>query len=370
MGVPSTSLAAAVIGPLPLPAGPAATAPQPEASALPFSVVVPLYNKARFVRSSLGSVLAQTFGRFEVLVLDDGSTDGGAELAEGLADPRVRVVRQANAGVSVARNKAIALARGEWVVFLDADDWQHPQFLATLRATQRAYPQADCVASRFVEFADEGAEPPPCWALPPEPPRVELIGDLALRWMRGPTLFTGSVAVRRRLLEQLQPCFQPGESFGEDLELWFRISERTPIALIHAPLAAYRVSVGGSLSDARRPRCLPPWVDRLRGRVQARGFDPQRRRSALVLVDHLSLNMAREAIAAGERGAAFALLAGALRAVAGRRWWVTAVMALCCPRRLAARVQQRSALVLAPGGQPAPGLAPPTPLIPPAAHHT
>jgi len=345
-------------------------APQADPSILPFSVVVPLYNKAPFVLGSLGSVLAQTFGRFELLVVDDGSTDGGADLAEGLADPRVRVVRQPNAGVSAARNKAIELARGEWVVFLDADDWQHPQFLATLRATQRAYPQVDCVASRFVEFTGAGTAPPARWPVPPGPPRIELIEDLAARWMRGPTLFTGSIAVRRRVLQQLQPCFQPGESFGEDLELWFRISERTPIALVHAPLAAYRVGVADSLSDGRQPWCQPPWVDRLRRRVRARGFDPRRRRSALRLADQLGLNMAREAIAAGERGAAFALLMGARHAMAGRRWWVTAAMALCCPQGLAARILHRGPPVPAAEGVPDSRWPPPTPLIPPTAPRT
>lgn len=359
----ASTLAAASPGhrlPVPSPA-----ALQADPSTLPFSVVVPLYNKAPFVLGSLGSVLAQTFGRFELLVVDDGSTDGGAELAEGLADPRLRVVRQANAGVSAARNKAIELARGEWVVFLDADDWQHPQFLATLRAAQRAWPHADCVASRFVEFAGQGA-PPARWPVPPGPPRIELIEDLAARWMRGPTLFTGSIAVRRRVLQQLQPCFRPGESFGEDLELWFRISERTPIALVHAPLAAYRVAVADSLSDGRQPWRLPPWVERLRRRAQGRGFDPRRRRSALLLADQLGLNMAREAIAAGERGATFALLAGAWRAMAGRRWWVTAAMALCCPRGLAARALQRGTPVPAADGPPAHAWPPATPLIPPA----
>ncbi len=367
MGATRTTRSTAAIGlPVELPVA----TPQANPSALPFSVVVPLYNKARFVRSSLGSVLRQTFGRFELLVLDDGSTDGGAELAEALDDPRVRVVRQPNAGVSAARNAAIALARGEWVLFLDADDWQHPQLLATLRATQRAWPQADCVATRFVEFADDHGSPPPRWPVPVEPPRVELIDDLAARWMRGPTLFTGSIAVRRRLLQQMQPCFQPGESFGEDLELWFRISDRTPIALVHAPLAAYRACVPGSLSDAPRPWRLPPWVERMRRRVQSPGFDPQRRRSALALADQLSLNMAREAIAAGHRGAALALLAGALHGVAGRRWWVTAAMALCCPRGLAAKVLRRGTTGAAPDAMDEQAWPPPTPLIPPTAHRT
>ena len=106
------------------------------------SVIIPLYNKEKYIVSAIDSVIAQSYQDFEIVVVDDGSRDGGAALVEAMADPRVRLIRQANGGVSRARNTGIAAARGELVCFLDADDWYGPAFLAVLVAMYRRYGRA------------------------------------------------------------------------------------------------------------------------------------------------------------------------------------------------------------------------------------
>lgn len=93
------------------------------------SIVIPCYNAARYIRKTLQSVFSQTYSDFEVLLVDDGSTDGSEELIKTLNHPALQYLRQTNQGVSSARNKGLALAKGKYILFLDADDLLEPDFL-------------------------------------------------------------------------------------------------------------------------------------------------------------------------------------------------------------------------------------------------
>lgn len=208
-----------------------------------FSVVVPLFDKAAHIGATLASVAAQTLPAFEVIVIDDGSTDGGAGLVEraAVADPRLRLVRQANGGPGRARNRGIAEARCTWVAFLDADDLWLPGHLATLAETIDAFPTADVVGTGFVrgrglgEQEGEAAGQDAAAA----PRTLDFFAEHALIW-------TSAVAARTAVLR--------GEGFGaiwpgEDVELWTRLAFAHDFAVHPRRTAVYVQQTGGAMDS-------------------------------------------------------------------------------------------------------------------------
>lgn len=305
-----------------------------------FSVVIPLYNKAPYIKNTIASVLAQTVQDFEIIVLDDGSTDGGADIVAAIEDPRVRLIRQANAGVSSTRNRGISMARGQWVAFLDADDWQHPHYLQSLVIAQNVYPAADVAATQYVPLCDNTGVWPPPWQVNEAPvasDSIELIEDLPGLAMKGPTFTTSSVSIRTTRLLEMQPCFAVGESHAEDLDLWFRVAEKSAIAWVKRPLVAYRISVEGSLSLKNTELKLPPFFHRIRARALSGAMTEAQAKSTLKMVADQEISMARDALASGKRKEAVRLLRSARSWASQRRWWFTLAMTAFVPGDLVRR---------------------------------
>lgn len=113
------------------------------------SIVIPAYNPGKDIIKCLDSLKAQTFTDFEAIIIDDGSTDGSEKICDQYAneDHRFRVIHKQNAGVSAARNQAMDLAQGQWVTFIDSDDWADPEYLENMVASARNNPEADVVVN-------------------------------------------------------------------------------------------------------------------------------------------------------------------------------------------------------------------------------
>jgi len=125
------------------------------------SVVIPLYNKEASIAQSLGSVLSQSYDDFEVVIVDDGSTDGSVSIVETLKDPRVRLIKQENGGPSKARNTGVRNANGEWILFIDADDEMLPGALTTFHSLSEQHSEIEifCCSSIYKCNGKQQGEP-------------------------------------------------------------------------------------------------------------------------------------------------------------------------------------------------------------------
>lgn len=208
------------------------------------SVVVPLYNKRSTVERTIDSVLAQTYADFELIVVDDESTDGGAELVEAkYRDPRIRVHRQANAGPGAARNQGARLARGKFVTFLDSDDDWRPELLERAVAALEAHPECAVFTSAFYlepEHVDRWVElrtagyTEGVWRASSAMSRHELNHCLAA--------FNSCTAVYRSEVVAAYGGFYENRcTFGEDVYFWIQILLNHAFYRHMQPLAHYHM---------------------------------------------------------------------------------------------------------------------------------
>jgi len=201
------------------------------------SVVIPSYNCARFLRETLESVFAQTCPDVEIIVVDDGSTDGSKELLERFAD-RVRVIHQENQGVSAARNRGIRESRGEFVAFLDADDLWHPEKLEQ-QLRLFANPAVGLVHCA-VEYMDEQNRP---LGTNFTGRRGRVLKAIAL--LQGTVVLAGgSTAVVRREAFDKVGFFDREMSTAADWDMWRRIACAYEIDVVREPLMRYRLRPG------------------------------------------------------------------------------------------------------------------------------
>ena len=253
-----------------------------------FSVIMPLYNKASYVRKAVESVVGQTYRDWELIVVDDGSTDGGGDIVTAIADPRIRLVRQENAGVSAARNRGVAMAgasagprdkshaptapapattepneaaalsreaspattaglsseaafKSPYICFLDADDWWEPTFLEEMAALIERHPDAGIYGTGY-------------WIVKNGRKRLAPIGveegfaegeinycQVYARTLCMP-LTSITVCIPRRVFDETGG-FPLGITLGEDFLLWIRIVFKHKAVLLNKPLSNYNQDV-------------------------------------------------------------------------------------------------------------------------------
>jgi len=177
------------------------------------------------------SVLSQTIQDFEVIVVDDGSTDDGADIVREFGDPRIRLIRQENRGVSVARNRGIKAARAKLVAFLDADDEWLPKHLETLVRLWKKYPEAGAYGTAYlIKMKDLTVQVAPFSSeIPKEPWEGPLPSYFKAAALGDSPISASTVAITKCILNEIGG-FKTEAWWAEDTDLWGRIALKYPIA--------------------------------------------------------------------------------------------------------------------------------------------
>jgi glycosyltransferase involved in cell wall biosynthesis len=239
------------------------------------SVVIPLYNKQRWIASAVQSVLAQSHREFELIIVDDGSTDESVAVVKSIHDTRIRVIRQKNHGVSVARNRGVYEALSEWVAFLDADDRWDPRFLE--RCAKLRMRHGGVLLGSNTRLGDSGRT-----AFPEEGVNPWVIDDFcaaALEREYPPIANASCVVYKAALLRA--GGFPRGVPLGEDTDTWMRLSLQGKFILDRDPLIHYEMGDEESAVSRLVPKCGPAFPPSAATYRRLKGQMPSARRKTM-----------------------------------------------------------------------------------------
>lgn len=209
-----------------------------------FSVIIPSYNHAHYVCEAIDSVLDQTFSDFEIIVVDDGSTDHTRQAVQAYEHPAIHYIYQDNKGLPGARNTGIRHARGQWIALLDADDLWHRERLAHIAEHIRRHPE-------FKVFGSPSPETP---RLPDSLPSHPPVEELTVRNFLFKSPFSpSSVVIEKSCFDVVGPFTESLKSI-EDRDMWLRLATRFRILLIQSDNWQYRLH--DAQMSANCPRML------------------------------------------------------------------------------------------------------------------
>lgn len=216
-----------------------------------FSIIIPLYNKAAYIGKAIHSILIQTYQEFEIIVVNDGSTDdsmkilqriiGNLKLENASQFEKIKIIDQKNQGVSTSRNNAVNVAKYEYIAFLDADDWWEPIYLEKMKELIEKYPEAGIYGSSYFKVKNKKIIPANIGIDKNFQNGIINYCQVYSKTMYQP-LWTGATIIKKSIYES-EKGFKPNLQLGEDFDLWVRVALKYPVALLNKPLAFYNQDV-------------------------------------------------------------------------------------------------------------------------------
>ena len=222
-----------------------------------FSVVIPVFNKAKHVAVMLRSVLAQDFMNFEIIVVNDGSTDKSMEIIHDFSDARIKILDQENHGLSHARNTGIAAAEGRIIALLDADDRWKPEHLKNLHFLVNNFPQADLFGAAYEEFFANGNViiPQINHLEPIDKPHI--ITDFFKANMQQPLVAPSSFAFRRSIIEEIGG-FDTAITYSEDVDFYIRANLKYRFAYHPQVTCSYTMQAENQITRSKKSERIIP----------------------------------------------------------------------------------------------------------------
>lgn len=211
-----------------------------------FSIIIPLFNKSKYIEETLRSVLKQTFTNYEIIIINDGSTDESETKVKGFNDDRIQLYHQKNQGVSIARNLGIEKSKGKIVAFLDADDYWLPNHLEELAYLHNNFPNCGMYCSRYkIKTTKNHFQIPYYNGI--ESSYRGIVANYFLSNRPFRITWTSSLAIPKEILEKFNG-FSPEVTNGQDLELWTKIGIQYQVAISNKTTAIYNFDIPNSLA--------------------------------------------------------------------------------------------------------------------------
>jgi glycosyltransferase involved in cell wall biosynthesis len=197
-----------------------------------FSVIIPVFNKENTIRATIQSVLNQTYTNFELLVVNDGSTDESQDEVNSIIDGRLKCIDKKNGGVSSARNLGIIEAKGQYIAFLDGDDEWEQDFLETIVSLIKKYPDISVFSTGFAFLTN---------SVVTAAQKIDdgIVENYFKKALDTPVVHSSSICIKKDVFEIISP-FNEKITHGEDLELWSRIGKIYKIAVCKEVKSYYR----------------------------------------------------------------------------------------------------------------------------------